>query len=145
MPFEFIGDLSKKVLKISYSIIIASFHDAVDHVCSAFSTFVRRPGKDLTHNRKLKPKQLITFLVPFHQKWALEFLRHGALFPFRVCSPPTKKDECIKPIIVIKQPWKRILFKVVLFSNYIFKTSHLYYLTTPGFAIYYVQSPFFAI
>lgn len=48
---------------MSYPTIQSLFQNSVDHVCSDLSPFVVRPGKDLTRNRKLGPKQLITFLV----------------------------------------------------------------------------------
>lgn len=48
---------------MSYQTIKSLFHDAVGQVCSDLSPFVVRPGKDLSRNRKIGAKQLITFLV----------------------------------------------------------------------------------
>ena len=48
---------------MSYPTIKSLFHDSIDHVCSNLSSFVVRPGKDLTRSRKIPAQQLLSFLV----------------------------------------------------------------------------------
>lgn len=48
---------------MSYPTIKSLFHDSIDHVCSNLSSFVVRPGKDLTRSRKIPAQQLLPFLV----------------------------------------------------------------------------------